>query len=124
MGPEPQTPASAFRRRAPDLLMLVAVAALALKASYGVPALRDAELSDEACYLIAGRAIPERGLPPAEYAPLYSAWYALLGVPGGEPMDLPGWNWAVLTFLLAGSVLLLVRALGSGRGTALLAVGV
>jgi hypothetical protein len=106
-----------------DAGLLMFVTALAVKAGYGVPSARDIDISDESYYLMAAAAIPERGLPPTEFAPLYVLWDALLLKLGTPAEDVPGTSWAALAVMLTGSMYLLVRSLGGGRLAALLASG-
>src|SRR5262245_52486704 len=104
------SPASAgwSRHHLADAVLLLGLAALALKATYAVPAARDAERGDEWFYLREGLAIPEAGMPAAHVGPLYCLWYcALAKVSAADPMDLPHLSWAALTVLLPAGVFVL-----------------
>ena len=107
-----------------DAGLLVFVAALGVKAGFGVAAVRDADISDECYYLMSAVGVPERGLPAVEDAPLYVLWdYLLLKI--GTPLEeVPVRSWAALAVLLPVATFLLVRALGGGRLAALVAGGV
>jgi hypothetical protein len=107
-----------------DVAVVLFVMSLGAKAAIGVAAVRDADLSDECYYLMSAAAIPERGLPGVENAPLYVLWDGALLRCGVAPEDVPVTSWACLAVLLSGAVSVLVRALGGGRLGALVAGGV
>ena len=107
-----------------DAAVLVFVAALGVKAGYGMTAVRDHDVSDECYYLMAAVAVPERGLPSVEGAPLHVLWDCLMLKLGTPLEDVPVRNWAVLAVLLPVAVSVLVRALDGGRLAALVAGGV
>jgi hypothetical protein len=109
------------RRYLGDVLALAVVVVVALKGCYGIRAAREPDLWDECCYMIAASQIPEKGLPAAEYAPLYSLWNHSFSRLEPDPLRLGPLNWTVLISALCIGLYLLTRALGGGRGAALLA---
>jgi hypothetical protein len=66
-----------------DVLVLLALFGLALKMTYDISIVRYISRRDETEYMLAASRVPERGLIPAEYSPLYCLWYQ--GLMGVEP---------------------------------------
>ena len=97
----------------------VAVAAIALKTVLGVARVRDVYLNDETGYLASGVRLfvpgfpnDARGLPPAEWSPLYACWYWLLHIFVRNPIGLYYVNWSLLVVLIAVELYVLERRLG------------
>jgi hypothetical protein len=104
-----------------DVLLLLALLALAVKSTYDDSQVRDLEMTDEVSYMIWAARIPERGLPPADYCPLYGTWYHALAQLRHDRVALFYLNTRVLGFLVAASLYVLCRALGGRRLVSLLA---
>ncbi len=115
------TAAGSLRRYVVDGYVLLLLAALAFKLTYDIDTIRDVGLADEAWYISTALAIPERGLPNAEAAPLYCLWYYAVSLLQPDPICLYYLSWKLLVLLLGLSAYVLGRALGGGRFTSLLA---
>src|SRR5262245_26403736 len=120
---EPVRPAGLWHRVAADVVLLLCVAGLGLKAAHGGAACRDVDIWDEYMYYMLPASYSGEYEPPVEFSPLYVSWYALLmrtGLPRDEVLAL---NWGLLTALVPVSVYVLARALGASRAAALVAGG-
>src|SRR5437870_971686 len=115
--PEP----SRTLRRLTDVALLLVLLVLSVKMTYDISRIRDLSIGDEFAYMLAGSYIPQNGLPPAEYSPLYSLWYHLLSLFQPDRVRLFYLSWQVLAYLVPASVYVLCRALGGGRAVSLLA---
>lgn len=63
-----------------DIILFCFLAISAIKLTYLIEKTMDIGLYDESTYLDSGVKLIERGLPSAQYAPLYAVWYYLLSV--------------------------------------------
>jgi hypothetical protein len=113
----PQT----WRRFVPDLLAVLLLLALAFKLSYDVAAVRDLLPGDDAGSMSAGLSIPEHGLPPAAYGPLYCLWFYLLSLLQPDRVQLYYLSWSLLALLISMGLYALCRSLGGTRSVALVA---
>ena len=107
------------RRWPTDVLLLLVLLALSVKVTYHISRARDLDMTDDVSYMIWAAAIPEHGLPPADYCPLYALWYHLLSLLQPNRVRLFYLSWQILAFLVPASVYVLGRAMGSGRVIAL-----
>jgi hypothetical protein len=124
------------RGRGPDLLAVAALLVLAGKLVIGVAGFRDLPGADENYYETSGvrllwalRAHETLPRPPADWAPLYSTWYAALATVCPDPARLFDVSWALLVLLFTVALYALARRLGQtpttsvATATALLATG-
>ncbi len=95
----------------PDLLYGVTFLLMGWKYTRGLDAAFDLGLYDETNYLHRGLQFAQHGtLPPPDWGPLYSFWYALLSVVQPDPVALYYLNHRVLVTLLAVGVYGALRA--------------
>ncbi len=80
----------------------------------------DLALWDEASYLRAGQAIATRGLPPAEWGPLYALAYAALGKVTANPVEAFDLGYRALVVLPALAIYFAARRLRLSPALALL----
>jgi len=97
----------------PSLLMLVIVAAVALKVTIGLHGTFDVYFDDETIYLDGAKFLGKRFLPLAESSPLYPMWYRALNVFEPDPLKLYFLNWFVLTASLPLVLYALARRSGA-----------
>jgi hypothetical protein len=114
-------PSQTFRGFLPDLLAVLLVLALACKLTYDVAAVRDLLPGDDAGSMSAGLSIPEHGLPPAAYGPLYCLWFYLLSLVQPDRVQLYYLSWSLLALLVSAGVYALARSAGASRCVALVA---
>jgi hypothetical protein len=109
------------RPYAADALLVVVILLMTIKLTHGLAAVRDLGLHDETVYLVHGYTLPHCGLMPAQYSPLYTAWYFVLSLVQPDRIRLYFLNWSVLAFLLPAACYALTRRLGGTRVMALAA---
>jgi hypothetical protein len=109
------------RPYATDALLILVILLMSLKLTHGLAAVRDLGLHDETVYLVHGYTLPQCGLMPAQYSPLYTVWYFVLSQVQPDRIRLYFLNWSVLAFLLPASCYALTRRLGGTRVAALAA---
>jgi len=98
----------ALPRLAVDAVCLAVLAFACVKQVHALELVLDLPLWDEADYLHNGVTLPTRGLPAAEWGPLYSLWYFALSSVWPDPVALHDGSFRLLLLLttLAGYVLL------------------
>jgi hypothetical protein len=126
-GPEEPWKPSTGRRRASrrpwltEAAIVLLLALLAFKLTYGIWKIRDVWVGDETAYLICAANIPTHGLPSPEAGPLYPLWYLALSRLPVDLLLVTHVNWACLAGLLTISFYILLRHYGCSRPWALLA---
>jgi hypothetical protein len=103
-----------------DSLLVLLLVALAGKVAWDRPQVRDLSMADETFYLMHGYQLPEKGLPSAEFSPVYALWYYGLSLLERDVTRLHDLNPPLVFTLLAVSLYLLVRSLGGLRVLAFL----
>ncbi|MCP3142143.1 hypothetical protein [Pyxidicoccus xibeiensis] len=92
---------------------LLALLLACVKLGRGVEGVLDLGLWDEADYLHRAFLLPERGLPSAEWGPLYSLWYFALSWVWPDPVDLYYGNTRLLLLLTTVASHALLRSVGA-----------
>src|SRR5215207_7444138 len=95
-----------------DGLAILFLLLAGLKFTYRLPSILDIDLSDEGAYLYRGVKLVQDGVPLAENAPLYSAWYYVLSLLQPDRIALYYLNYKALTVLPPILVFLLLRRYG------------
>src|SRR4051812_33144649 len=109
-----------------DVLCIAVVVAMAVKLVWSVDTAHDLMLNDEAIQLERGFRLfhpgdpnDPRGLPPPEYGPVYSFWYAFLHLFERDPIRLYYLNYSCLVAMTSAALYALPRALGAAPVAAL-----
>jgi hypothetical protein len=83
-----------------DIIAVGILLIAGLKLTLGLENVMDVGLYDESYYLYAGVKLLDQGLPSAEWAPLYAAWYYLLSLFQPNRIELYYLNYKILSILL------------------------
>src|SRR5829696_3858769 len=95
-----------------DGLAILFLLLAGLKFTYRLPSILDITLWDESSYLYNGVKLVQNGVPSAEAAPLYSAWYYVLSLLQPDRVALYYLNLKVVTMLTPILVFFLLRRYG------------
>ncbi len=107
-----------------DVVCLAVLVFACVKQVHGIDQVLDLTLWDEADYLHQGRLLPTRGLPPAEWGPLYPLWYFALSFVWPDPVALHDGNYRLLILLTAVAGYVLLRRVGVQPWLALAGISV
>src|SRR5918998_5127030 len=101
-----------LRSSTADGLAILFLLLAGLKFTYWLPLISDISMPDETYYLIRGVKLVQDGVPLAEDAPLYSAWYYVLSLLQPDRVTLYYLNYQAVTVLPPIFIFFLLRRYG------------
>ncbi len=92
-----------------DILLFTSLLLASWKYVYGLDQLLDIGLYDESNYLSEGVRLWQKGLPSAQFAPLYAIWYWLLSIIQPDRIALYYLNYSLMVVLLPLALYVILR---------------